>query len=797
MAAGCRLQNGVDRRSDPRSARIVWVAPDRLRLEAPNIHAAGQPQIYLHFDHGASRYFFASPPIRGGGETPLDLALPDAIYESERRDLERTELPAGEIQRVRLQWGPGGAASEARVHDWSYQGLGLQLDDPKAGGPGDRVEVEFLGGPWKGERRYGEIRHRRALGTDGGVQLGVLVSAVEPAPPFPVETRERILDGGLRERARRRLVLTGAMARALPGRVLRRKSAVQRDQGALELVRYPNDRGQEICGLVDRALGGQGGTAVVIPPAWGRTKETFLPLARTLVACFEAAGEPATVLRFDGTHRRGESYIDPECRAPGDEYLHFRFSQAVQDIEASLDFLESRPDIAPERIVLVSFSLGSVEGRRALARDAGRRVAGWISVVGMVDLQSGLRTVSGGVDYAYGITRNVTFGRHELVGVVSDMDLTGRDAFEHELVLLEDAKRDMAKIQVPVTWMHGRHDAWMELDRVRTLLSAGDTEGRRLIEIPAGHQMRSSREALETFQLVSGEALRMATGRTVSPQLPDLDALDLRTRAERARRPRPDLQPSRFWEDYLLGRDRRFGFELMSATTPYRDLMELQIERLALGPDDHVIDLGSGTGDFAIQLARHARPAGLRVTQLDLVPGALGRGRQRLERVFPDAPFRVARLAADLELDGYGMPLAPGSADAIIASLLLSYVEDPHRLLCAMCELLRPGGRLVLSSMRRDADISRIYVDSIAELPPDRRRAHFGVDSDEFDEIQRVFLNDASKLLQLEEDGRFHFWDADELAEMCHKAGLEPIASDASFGTPPQAVIVTARRSSS
>ena len=46
---------------------------------------------------------------------------------------------------------------------------------------------------------------------------------------------------------------------------------------------------------------------------------------------------PDAVIRFDGTNRRGESHVDPECRSPGHEYLHFTFSQAVRDIQALVD----------------------------------------------------------------------------------------------------------------------------------------------------------------------------------------------------------------------------------------------------------------------------------------------------------------------------------------------------------------------------------------------------------------------------------------------------------------------------
>ena len=68
------------------------------------------------------------------------------------------------------------------------------------------------------------------------------------------------------------------------------------------------------------------------------------------------------------------------------------------------------------------------------------------------------------------------------------------------------------------------------------------------------------------------------------------------------------------------------------------------------------------------------------------------------------------------------------------------------------------------------------------------------MDSDSFDDVQRVFLNDAARLLQLEEAGRFQFWDGEELAAICERAGFEPLSYELAFGDPPQAVVVTARR---
>lgn len=794
--AKCELHNGVDHKSEPRVAQISWVGHDRLRLVAPNIEAVGQPQIYLRFDLSGVRYFFASPPIGGGGSAPLDLELPVAVYESERRDLRRSRTSVVSEQRVILRPRSAGSTAfvGARLRDTSYQGVGVAIDESSSRLIGDSVFVEFVDGERAGEQLFGEVVHRRPSPDQPGCTwLGLKVSAVEAAEPFPIEARDQILEGGLARRVWRRVALAGEMARSLPARTLRAR-AVEPEEVELEVVRYTNKRGQAICALIDRAGSGPGGTAVVIPPAWGRTKETFVALSRTIAASFEAAGESVTVLRFDGTNRRGESFIDPACRKPGDEHLRFTFSEAAADIEASFDFLEARPDIAPEKIVVVTFSLGSIEGRRAMANDAGQRTDGWVNVVGMADLQSGLRMVSGGVDYLSGLQSGVRFGHQELVGVVADIDFSAVDAHASNMVFLEDAKRDMAAIDVPVTWLHGRYDAWMEIERVQQLLAAGRHDNRKLIEIPAGHQMRSSREALETFQLVSSEVLRMALGREVEAALPDLGEIDRRMRAERSRRPAPDFDVSEFWHDYLLGRDRRIGFELMSATTAYRGLMDVQTEQLGIGPGHRILDLGSGTGDFGVLLAERGTAENVSVTQLDLVPSALARGRQRLAARDVPAPFECQQLAANLELDGREIPLQAESFDSVLASLMLSYVKDPKRLLCKVFDLIKPGGLLVISSMKRDADISRIYLDSIAELPPDRRRAHFGLEPEDFDALQRVFMNDAARLLQLEEVGRFSFWDREELAAMCESVGFEIVAQATAFGIPPQAVVITARR---
>jgi len=468
----------------------------------------------------------------------------------------------------------------------------------------------------------------------------------------------------------------------------------------------------------------------------------------------------------------------------------------VTDIHSSVEFLAADERFRPSKVVLVTVSIASIDGRRAIATDPTNLVSGWVALVGIGDLQSCLRTASGGVDYGYGLPRGVKFGRQELTGMIVDVDMAGPDAIAHNLFYFEDARRDMAAIKVPITWIHGRHDGWIDLERVRHLMSAGDARNRRLLEVRTGHQLRTSREALEVFQLVTEEVARLGLGRLLPPLPPNLDELERRRLAERARRPLAPVDLRKFWRDYLVGRDGRVGIELMTATNAYYDLMSKQVAALALEADDRVLDLGSGAGDFAVFLAGEPNAPPISVTAVDYVCEALCRGRERLARISPNGDGVVRHLTANLDLaPNRSVPLAGESFDAVLASFLISYLRDPHALLVEARRLLRPGGRLVLSSLRRDADSSLLYTDGRAELHPLRMKELFSeVPEIEFEELQRKFINDNAKIFNFEDDGYFRFWDAGELCTLVQKAGFAVEGTTTAFGSPPQAVIVTARR---
>jgi hypothetical protein len=83
----------------------------------------------------------------------------------------------------------------------------------------------------------------------------------------------------------------------------------------------------------------------------------------------------------------------------------------------------------------------------------------------------------------------------------------------------------------------------------------------------------------------------------------------------------------------------------------------------------------------------------------------------------------------------------------------------------------------------------------MAELQPDRIAALFGASvAAHFETLQREFLNSAAKLVDLEESGRFRFFEADELRDLVREAGFVDVVVEPAFGEPAQAFVANARR---
>ena len=102
------------------------------------------------------------------------------------------------------------------------------------------------------------------------------------------------------------------------------------------------------------------------------------------------------------------------------------------------------------------------------------------------------------------------------------------------------------------------------------------------------------------------------------------------------------------------------------------------------GPVERALDIGCGTAALTLALTPHARC----ITALDLAPGMLQVARSN---------DRQRRLAAFVCGDAERLPFAPGQFDLVFSSFTLQWCEDLTTALTEIHQVLRPGGRLLLS----------------------------------------------------------------------------------------------------
>lgn len=112
-------------------------------------------------------------------------------------------------------------------------------------------------------------------------------------------------------------------------------------------------------------------------------------------------------------------------------------------------------------------------------------------------------------------------------------------------------------------------------------------------------------------------------------------------------------------------------------------------DMVEVGPGLSVLDLGSGTGTWAIELKRRVGETG-QVAGIDLSKPLVAASQRRAKRAGLPIDFRVASVAQ--------LPFADASMDLIVSNLVMHHLA-PDVLECAVSEIRRvvkPGGRVVI-----------------------------------------------------------------------------------------------------
>jgi ubiquinone/menaquinone biosynthesis C-methylase UbiE/CheY-like chemotaxis protein len=852
--------------------------------------------LFVSYQIGYATYNFETMISRifPDGRTLVCL-YPRVMFYSEKR-AEKRISPADDL-RVEIPLpSPFDRKLRGRITDISPNGMSFIADGEAPvllkGTPLESLAV--LDGEKILWEETGEVRHvglaeaGEGRGLKYGVQFGISRMSIQsvhaPDPDFARRT-EDILD-----------VAAARSATGLPTDFARTDLMTPR------IIRLENRGGEEIVGLLNSSLplDEKAVPVVLIPPAFGKTKEVLFGLALTLIQNFRTLGKPVAVIRYDGIRRKGESHKDPEASEPPWETLNSSTSQGADDLKAVIDWLHINPKLRASSVILVSFSLSALEARVVL-RDAGyrKRIDYWISCMGALEFRDMMNRINCGLDLLEQHQIGINLDVYAILGNFIRHEAYASDIIANGVGTLEQAREDMRHLDLPITWIYGQYDNWVKAEFIRDVMSVQANALREVISVPIGHNARTSREALRMFGTITSLIHRFLHKAMIQPVLPSRKDMELMRRAEKDRLPPRDLKNRKtYWHHYLVGEDNLLGFDIMAMSDDYQQLMRDQLNALELRPGDRLLDLGGGTGNFVEHLLLSGGHLPSQITIADLVPDAMKQARQKLvsqynlgeklgrvdllaldlemsrflavrrfldgevgtfeemadkvenltlesaikiqedysprlhrilrgERITPDhddwlktrfdlhecriitdfnlaaryvqrlAPekpvFRRLILPGTLE-DTFHLPIRPGWYTKILMSLVLSYIFNPAETLREVRRVIKPGGILVLSSMRPDTDASGPFtrlLDKIEAMPEEALPPKWPK-SRLLDSL-RSFLNDAQALTELEEAGTFDFFDPEKLDGLLDEAGWVSLKTIPSYGNPPQGYVIVAK----
>jgi ubiquinone/menaquinone biosynthesis C-methylase UbiE len=126
-------------------------------------------------------------------------------------------------------------------------------------------------------------------------------------------------------------------------------------------------------------------------------------------------------------------------------------------------------------------------------------------------------------------------------------------------------------------------------------------------------------------------------------------------------------------------------------------------------PGDVIVDVGCGTGSLALLLNR-VQPES-RILGIDPDPRVLAVARQK------SAACATVQWQVGMG-DALADTVPPGTVDIVVSSLVLHQCPVPMKraVLASMCEILRPGGRLVIADYGRQRSLAMRLAFGIVQL---------------------------------------------------------------------------------
>jgi len=541
-----------------------------------------------------------------------------------------------------------------------------------------------------------------------------------------------------------------------------------------QLIRFHNTQGRGVVGFLDyRGSSPAGISTLIIPPGYGQTKADNIPLSYPL------ARAGFCVLRFDHTDHVGES---------DGEIVSSSMDSMREDLHGALNYVEA--ELKPLKIGVAAYSLAFRNALRLASEDD--RIDFLCSIMGVVDIRNALKKI-----YAQDIIAltllGAKWGVSDLFGFKIDADHFLWSAIRQSLHDMDGALKDARRLTRPVVFVVGGKDVLTDAEAIENICHFIPTSHKEIQVLPdAMHVFYEDPDSLRTVvQSVVRSAGKYLNGGNLEGAAFDSCAGEVAERMEfernrfRILRSIDKEEEIAFWTEYLK------DFKRIVNLPDYWNLQEMIHDLLGeLEPGARVLDAGCGTGNFGsflivkylyrvMQSAVFKKRLPLfHYVGVDFVHEALEEAYKTERDLQRDFSERVGLLrkgslvsSSFLRVD-LGAPLCfrDGTFDKICCNLVLSYVPNDKYALKEMWRVLRPGGRLVTTSLKPYADLSEVY----------RAFLHMAETDKEIEDARHLLAN-AGMIKAREVEGLYNFYPREHIESLLSQLGAGKISVTVAF----------------
>ncbi|MDZ7667017.1 MAG: methyltransferase domain-containing protein [Desulfotignum sp.] len=615
----------------------VFITANHTKTDC-SVPSENHPSYFSFYFQGGS-YYFKTTYI-GYDDDGLMFEFPAVLYQLEKRAYTR-KVSIGNIHISVNIDDISSRQFQGRVIDISHRGFLCEFSHNKLIENSIKTgqAINYRLNNHSGLDSFGEIRHikKKKLNGDRVLQIGVEAGIKRSDFIF-----KKVSDSVWKKKK---------IQRNLPAPLKQRITS--------KVVTYNNSEGKKIAALLNCTGKDIKAPVIILPPAFGKKKEILSPLVSTLITNYRHLNKDVITIRYDGINRPGESYKKEMFPKRGYEMLHYKISQGLDDLKSTLEYVYDNSLFEPSMVILVAFSMSALDARKIMNDQNNKKVDYLINVMGATCGQSSFGNVLGGMDIIANARVGIRSGLTGVLGHLLDVDIIARDLIDNKYAYITDARLDMSEISTPVTWIYGKYDRWIPKNEIIDIMSVKSDGMREVIEIPTGHNLRSSDDALKTFMLITKLIYRMQYEQEIDPIAPDRENMVRLITYERERLEKTEkFRPVDYWKTYLMGQGNSAGYDFYKNIKEFRELLTLQSELIELENGDVFADIGCGTGIFIENMLLHlaGRKKNINDTHVvlvDLVQEALDKSKAKCEKIFDSykslVPEKIEFIQMDLD----------------------------------------------------------------------------------------------------------------------------------------------------